>query len=132
MSGTKLKNPLTTLEIRSIILSIVLVIVFISAGIRFTDFIRIDASAVSLAPKSETEPTANYSADPAVIYEEININTATAAQLEQLKGIGEVKAQAIVFYRQSIGAFTCKEDIMDVSGIGPGIYEDISEFIYVE
>lgn len=59
----------------------------------------------------------------------ININTATADELEQLKGIGPALAEAIVAYREENGAFRRIEDISLVSGIGPEIYSDICEMI---
>ncbi len=49
----------------------------------------------------------------------ININTATAAQLEALDGIGPVLAQRIVAYREQNGPFTTVDDLDAVPGIGP-------------
>jgi competence protein ComEA len=59
----------------------------------------------------------------------ININTADAASLETLPGIGPALAQRIVDFRQVSGPFESIEDVMDVSGIGPGIFEQIRELI---
>lgn len=54
----------------------------------------------------------------------VNINTADAATLAQgLKGVGTVKAQAIVSYRQQHGPFTRIEDLDKVKGIGPATVE---------
>lgn len=61
----------------------------------------------------------------------ININTATAAELETLPGIGPVLAQRIVDYRKANGPFAAIEDIKNVSGIGEGIFEEIKELIFV-
>lgn len=50
----------------------------------------------------------------------VNINKAGAEQLTAaLIGVGEVKAQAIVEYRQANGAFKTLEDVLAVKGIGP-------------
>jgi len=49
----------------------------------------------------------------------ININTATAEQLEALDGIGPVLARRIVIYREQNGLFTSVDDLDEVSGIGP-------------
>lgn len=49
----------------------------------------------------------------------ININTATAPQLETLDGVGPVLAQRIVAYREQNGLFTTVDDLDGVSGIGP-------------
>jgi competence protein ComEA len=48
----------------------------------------------------------------------LNLNTATAAQLEALPGIGKATADRIVEYRQKSGGFKKVEDLMNVRGIG--------------
>ena len=48
----------------------------------------------------------------------IDINTATAAQLEGLKGIGPKKAAEIVKYREANGPFKSVEDLSKVQGVG--------------
>jgi competence protein ComEA len=54
----------------------------------------------------------------AAISTPININTATAAQLEALPGVGARTAQAIVDHRQKNGGFKKIEELMNVKGIG--------------
>ena len=49
----------------------------------------------------------------------VSINTATAAQLDTLPGIGPATAKAIVAYRSSKGPFARVEDLLNVPGIGP-------------
>ena len=61
----------------------------------------------------------------------ININTATAEELQTLSGIGEAKAAAIIAYREEHGAFDDISEIMNVSGIGEKIFESIRENITV-
>jgi competence protein ComEA len=61
----------------------------------------------------------------------ININTASASELDTLPGIGPTTAQKIIDYRQQNGPFLAKEDIVNVSGIGPGTYERIKDLITV-
>jgi competence protein ComEA len=48
----------------------------------------------------------------------VNINTATAAQLSALPGIGEKLATRIVEHRQKAGAFKSVQELMNVKGIG--------------
>lgn len=55
-----------------------------------------------------------------------------AAQLEALDGIGPTLAQRIVAYREEHGPFADIESIMDVNGIGEGIFETIRQQITVE
>jgi len=61
----------------------------------------------------------------------VNINTASLTMLMSLKGIGEVKAQNILDFRNNIGPFYFIEDIMFVSGIGEKTFEDIKDAICV-
>lgn len=61
-----------------------------------------------------------------------NINTAGADELQQLPGIGEVNAAAIVAYREANGPFVTKEQIMNVTGIGEATFAKIEEQICVE
>ena len=62
----------------------------------------------------------------------VNINSASQAELETLPGIGPTTAQKIIEYREENGPFQSTEDIMNVSGIGPGTYERIKDLITVE
>lgn len=50
--------------------------------------------------------------------EPVNVNTATAEELEQLPGIGPALAKAIVDYRTEHGPFQSAEELTKVSGIG--------------
>jgi competence protein ComEA len=61
----------------------------------------------------------------------INVNTATATELEELPGVGEVIAQAIVDYRTENGPFTTVDQLIDVSGIGDATLENIRDLVTV-
>ena len=61
----------------------------------------------------------------------INVNTATPTELEELPGVGEVIAQAIVDYRTENGPFASVDQLLDVSGIGDTTLEDIRELVTV-
>jgi competence protein ComEA len=62
----------------------------------------------------------------------VNVNTATAAELELLPGIGPALAAAIIEYRTSNGPFTTVEELMDVPGIGPAKLEQMRALVTVE
>ena len=64
--------------------------------------------------------------------QKININTASAEELAQLKGIGPSHAAKIVAYREKNGPFKMPEDLVQVSGIGQKTFEANQELIIVE
>ncbi|UJF14967.1 helix-hairpin-helix domain-containing protein [Jeotgalibaca sp. MA1X17-3] len=61
----------------------------------------------------------------------ININTAPSADLQQLNGIGEMKAEKIISYREENGLFKSIEELMEVSGIGEKTFETIKDKVTV-
>lgn len=61
----------------------------------------------------------------------VNINTATAEELEQLPGIGPSTAQKIVSDRMANGSFKSPDDLKRVTGIGDKKFETISALICV-
>jgi competence protein ComEA len=61
----------------------------------------------------------------------VNINSATALELDALPGIGPSTAQAIVDYRLQHGSFQFIQDIQNVPGVGPATYERIKDYITV-
>ncbi len=61
----------------------------------------------------------------------ININTASATELDTLPGIGPSLAARIIDYREKSGPFKSTEDIQKVSGIGARRYEQLKDLIAV-
>ena len=61
----------------------------------------------------------------------VNVNTASAEELEALSGIGPVLAQAIIDYRTDNGPFPTVDALLDVSGIGPATLEEIRDQVTV-
>ncbi|MBN2389758.1 MAG: helix-hairpin-helix domain-containing protein [Anaerolineae bacterium] len=61
----------------------------------------------------------------------VNINTATAAELEMLPHIGPAMAQRIIDYREAHGPFERIEDVQEVDGIGETRYKDLAPLITV-
>lgn len=59
----------------------------------------------------------------------ISLNTATVADLVTLPGVGEKTAQAIIDFRESNGGFSTVEDLLQVKGIGPSKFEQISGLV---
>lgn len=59
----------------------------------------------------------------------LDLNEATAAELEELPGIGAVLGSRIIAWREENGPFTGPEDVMAVPGIGPATWEAIAPYI---
>lgn len=59
----------------------------------------------------------------------ISINTATVDELMNIPGIGKVKAEKIISYRELNGLFQTIEDIMKIDGIKEKSFEKLKDFI---
>ncbi len=80
---------------------------------------------------SESSSAASGSSSSSSSGSLININTATADELDTLPGIGPVTASNIISYREENGGFSSKEEIKEVSGIGDAKYAQIEDLICV-
>lgn len=60
---------------------------------------------------------------------QVNINTASAEQLQRLPGIGPAMAARVIAYRQQSGGFKQLEDLQEVGGIGPKKYAKIAPLV---
>jgi len=87
-------------------------------------------SSQGAAAKAPLSPTGR-TADKLAPGEKININTATAEQLDALPGIGPAHAQAIIDYRTQNGPFKSIQDIENVKGIKAGVFSKIQDHITV-
>jgi competence protein ComEA len=61
----------------------------------------------------------------------LDLNRATAEQLESLPGIGAVKAAAILAVRDTKGGFASMEELEAVRGIGPALVEKLRPLVKV-
>ena len=59
----------------------------------------------------------------------VNINTASAAELELLPGVGARRAAAIIATRQRRGGFESAEDLMEIEGIGAVMLEEMRSHV---
>jgi competence protein ComEA len=75
----------------------------------------------------------SYGASPRVVRKSgpININRATAKELDALPGIGPVLAARIVAYRKTNGPFSTIEDLQKVSGIGGAKFTEFKSKVRV-
>jgi competence protein ComEA len=66
-----------------------------------------------------------------ILHKKVNINTADAAELETLQGVGPATAKLIIDYREEHGLFAETTDIMKVPGIKQNRYDLIEDSIVV-
>lgn len=62
----------------------------------------------------------------------ININTASPSELQQIPGIGSVKVQEIIRFREENGSFQKVEDLQEISGIGEKTVEKLKNFVTIK
>lgn len=61
----------------------------------------------------------------------LNLNTCTKEELMEIDGIGEVRADAIIAYREKLGGYSSVEQLKDISGIGDKTFEKIAPYVTV-
>ena len=87
-----------------------------------------------VAPSGPTVPARAGAGEPPTSAEAdlIDINSAPAAELDEaLPGIGPALSQRIVDYREENGPFVRTDQLMGVSGIGPGIFDGLRTLVTV-
>lgn len=77
---------------------------------------------VRLSPPREDAPAAAR----------LELNAATAEQLQELPGIGPVLAEQILALRQKLGGFTETKQLLQADGLGENIYARIRDLVYVK
>lgn len=93
-------------------------------------------SSASTAPSTPTEtssPPGGSSPQPSEASRpspdpndgRLDLNAATQSQLEDLPGIGPSKAKAIIAYRDQKGGFRSVDELLQVKGIGPKMFEKL-------
>lgn len=88
------------------------------------------SSSGTLHPASQ--PAMLRNAPPSSAGGRINVNMATASELERLPGVGPAIARSILECRETMGRFSCVEDLLKVKGIGAKKLEAMRSMIAIQ
>lgn len=100
----------------------------INLAARLSDGEKVHVPLVGEVPQAGAEPA---SGEPGGSDGPVNLNTATVEELDELPGVGEATALAIVEDRERNGPFSSPEDLMRVSGIGEKKFEKLEGLVCV-
>ncbi|MBX3403322.1 MAG: ComEA family DNA-binding protein [Phycisphaeraceae bacterium] len=103
-----------------------------SASTRLPASARAGAALGAGSPAPATDATPTRAAAPARIDRLINLNTASAAELELLPGIGPAMAERIIEHRESRGPFRSINELDRIGGIGARTIERLRDKVTVE
>lgn len=87
--------------------------------------------AGNVSPQKETSQSSTENDTSVAVNYPLNLNSCTAEELMSISGIGEVKANHIIEYREYLGGYTSVEQIKNIKGIGDGVYEKVSPYLTV-
>ena len=89
------------------------------------------SAAASAPPAGSPRPQRSEAGSPSGSGQPVNLNTATAEQLDRLPGVGPVTAAAIVAFREAHGKFASVDQLGDVDGIGPARLDKLRALVRV-
>jgi competence protein ComEA len=81
-------------------------------------------SLISVSVLADSKASSSTPSQAEISLNKVNLNTADAETLQrELSGIGAVKAQAIISYREQHGNFASTDELLEVKGIGEALFE---------
>lgn len=93
--------------------------------------VSVSVPTAMLSAPAQTDPAEKATQPTQSISFPLNVNSASAEELQSLPGIGPVLARRIVAYREENGGFSRVEELMQVEGIGEKRIEEILEYITI-
>lgn len=90
-----------------------------------------DGQQIAVGVPGAVAPAPGAAPSAGVPGSRVNLNTASAGELDALPGIGPVLAERIVAYRTAEGPFTGVDQLDDVPGIGPATAAELAELVTV-
>ncbi len=104
-----------------------LVLMLVSLAMVFSVSAFAASQTEAKAKPAMTTSSKNAKTSMAAVAQKVNINTAEAADLAKISGIGPKKAEAIIAFRKANGKFKTVDDLQKVKGIGPKILKKIKD-----
>ncbi|MBQ8725244.1 MAG: helix-hairpin-helix domain-containing protein [Oscillospiraceae bacterium] len=98
----------------------------------FTETAFTETTAETMCTPEPYKKIEETSTEEYVVSFPLDLNAATQEELAQLPGIGEVIAGNIISYRESVGGFLNRSQLLEVDGIGEGRYCDIYDLVYLD
>jgi len=96
------------------------------------DLVRVKGIGKKTLDKLRDEITVGKKLPGMISGNPLNLNTATAKQLQSLPGIGAAKATAIVAARKSVGKFKSADDLVKVEGLSQKSVDNIRSMVTVK
>lgn len=100
-------------------------------GIEVSDVSEGESSSENSVESSGINTSENSGENSKNNTSRINLNTATLAQLQTLKGVGPKTAERIIAQRKRVGGFRRLEDLLQIKGIGPKTLNKFRGIVYV-
>lgn len=94
--------------------------------IELLPYVRISENSASREVRHTEKKTTIYKK------ELININTCDSAILEKLPGIGPKLSQRMISFRERLGGFYCKEQLLEVFGLADSVFQKFSDQIVID
>jgi competence protein ComEA len=88
--------------------------------------------SATLGARPTTPPKPSKASPAGETLSAVNVNTATAADLERLPGVGPVLARRIVEHREARGLFRRLDDLLEVEGIGPKLFRRLKPLLRLD
>jgi competence protein ComEA len=120
--SVRFRTSTAAVRYRHYVLVCLAVLVVLAGGAWYAS--RISEGSPHVVYRLSLEQAAREAQKPLLV----NINTATADELDELPEVGPATAQAIIEYRQGHGPFRSVEELEEVPGIGPATLEKIKPF----
>ena len=107
------------------------VVLSVSASIASLPAVDQSVAPIEMGVAFGVEPTASNMARQQQV-EQINVNTADAAKLQEIPGIGEALAARIIAFRDEHGPFEKVDDLLNVRGIGVKSLDKLRPYLTVK